>query len=219
MLKIADYIAAKNPTEGQKDAGNYKKGHVKYEGMDITIENPAGSDRSGVSTNGKKWTSRMHHHYGYIKRTTGKDDDHVDVFIKPGSRSSKTVYIINQVNPGNGHFDEHKVMLGFDSASEAKKAYLKNYEKGWKGLGSMSPMSIEDFKKWVYRGKKMKPAMKKEAYLKEVYEEAYQDELTKISNAVMGYSMYGGGAGMSGFQEQMQRGGRPVPYGGGGLPM
>jgi len=153
-----DMIVNTNPTEAQKKAGNYKMGHIKYEGMDVTIENPAGSTRSGISPDGKKWTSRIYHHYGFLKRTLGKDGDHVDVFIKPKTTSTKLVFVINQVNPGNGHFDEHKCMLGFDSAEEAEKAYLKNYEKGWKGVGSISTMTIDEFKDWVYKGKRMKPA-------------------------------------------------------------
>lgn len=30
-----------------KEAGNYKMGHVKIDGYDVTIENPKGSTRSG----------------------------------------------------------------------------------------------------------------------------------------------------------------------------
>lgn len=46
-------------------------------------------------------------------------------------------------------FDEHKVMYGFNSVDEAKAAYLSNYGEGWQGLGAITPVSKEEFKKWI----------------------------------------------------------------------
>ena len=147
------------PTPAQAEAGNYKMRHVSYNGMDISIENPSGSVRSGISSDGKKWQTKMNHHYGYIKGTKGRDKDHIDVFIKPGTKETEKCFIINQVNPKkNNEFDEHKCMLGFATKGEAKEAYLSNYEKGWDGIGSIVEMSIDDFKKWVYDGRKMNEA-------------------------------------------------------------
>ena len=48
-----------NPTEAQKEAGNYKKGHIRLGAFDITIEQPQGSIRRGVDANGKAWESKM----------------------------------------------------------------------------------------------------------------------------------------------------------------
>ncbi len=176
------------PSQAQAEAGNYKMKHIRYNGMEISIENPAGSNRSGVSGDGKKWTSHMFHHYGYIRGTMGKDKDHVDVFIKPGTKETVKVFIVNQQNKDD-KFDEHKCMLGFDTKDEAQKAYLKNYEKGWK-VGPTVEMDIKSFKKWVYTGRKMGPAktkvvsVEKTAYMTEVYEEAFFNELEK--NAKIG---------------------------------
>lgn len=173
------------PSAAQAKAGNYKMKHIRYNGMEISIENPAGSNRSGVGGDGKKWTSHMFHHYGYIRGTMGKDKDHVDVFIKPGTKETEKVFIVNQQNK-DGKFDEHKCMLGFDTKKEAQAAYLKNYEKGWK-VGPTVEMSIDNFKKWVYSGRKMGPAktkvskMEKTAYIEEVYNEAFTNELEKIA--------------------------------------
>lgn len=157
-----------NPSEGQKEAGNYRKAHIKRDGFDISLENPAGSTRSGTDPTGKKWSQKINHDYGYIKGTKGADafrdaesTDQVDVFIKPNSSESRPVYIVNQVDPGSGKFDEHKVMMGFDSEAEAKKAYLSNYEKGWKGLGSIVEMPMDEFKEWVYTDATEKPVPKK----------------------------------------------------------
>lgn len=143
------------PTEAQKKSGNYAKGHVKLGGMDIAIENPEGSERSGVSPEGKPWSMTMANHYGYIKGTVGNDKDHVDVFIGPNHNSNK-VFVVDQVNP-DGSFDEHKALLGFNTEEEARAGYLANYETGWKGLGAISEMPVPAFKSWVKDGKKGKP--------------------------------------------------------------
>lgn len=136
-----------NPTEGQKKAGNYKKGHVKVDGYDITIENPKGSVRSGVDPNGKAWEQEMHNDYGYILGTVGFDKDHLDIFLSDDPTQGN-VYVVDQVKE-DGTFDEHKVMYGFPDAESARQAYLSNYEEGWKGLGAITPVSKEEFKKWV----------------------------------------------------------------------
>ena len=148
------------PTEAQKKSGNYKKGHVKFGGYDYTIENPKGSYRSGVDENGKEWKQKMNDTYGYIRGKFGKDGDHLDMFINDRADLDSwngDVYVVDQVKP-DGKFDEHKVMYGYDSLEEAKKAYLSNYEKGWTGLGNITPVSKADFDKWLDRSnRKLKP--------------------------------------------------------------
>ncbi len=136
-----------NPTEAQKEAGNYKKGHIKLDGYDITIENPKGSERSGVDENGNPWSITMNNTYGYIRRTEGVDGDHIDVFLSDDPDSG-SVFVIDQVKP-DGSFDEHKVMYGFNTAEEAREAYLSNYSEGWQGLGTITEVSKEEFKKWI----------------------------------------------------------------------
>lgn len=137
-----------NPSEAQKEAGNYQKGHIKIDGYDITIENPKGSVRRGVDANGKPWETEMHNTYGYIRGTEGVDGDHIDVFLSDDPTSGN-VYVVDQVNPETGDFDEHKVLLSFGSEEEAREAYLSNYEKGWKGLGNITEVSREDLRKWI----------------------------------------------------------------------
>lgn len=140
------------PTEAQKESGNYRKGHLDIQGLNIAIENPAGSERSGVGQDGKKWTTKMKHHYGYIKGTKGRDKDHLDVFLGPDPEECNKVFIVNQVNPETGAFDEHKIMLGFDTEEEARAAYLSNYEKGWQGIGSICTLFKDEFKDWLKNG-------------------------------------------------------------------
>ena len=135
------------PTEGQKEAGNYKKGHIKVDGYDITIENPKGSTRSGKDASGKAWSVPMHYDYGYIKGTEGVDGDHIDVYLSD-EPTKGNVYVVDQVNQKDGSFDEHKVMYGFPSMEAAVDAYKGQYEDGWK-VGTVTEVSREDFKKWV----------------------------------------------------------------------
>ena len=138
-----------NPTEAQKEAGNYKKGHVTIDGFDISIENPSGSTRSGTDAQGNPWSVTMHNSYGYIRMTEGVDGDHIDIFLSDHIDDwNGTVYVVDQVNE-DGSFDEHKVMYGFNSAEEAREAYLSNYSEGWQGLGTITGVSREEFKKWV----------------------------------------------------------------------
>lgn len=136
-------------TPEQKESGDYKKGHVKIQDFDIAIENPKGSVRSGVDKDGKEWSQEMHNTYGYFEGTKGKDSDDVDCFIGPNSLS-EDIFVIDQLDK-DGNFDEHKVMLGFDSSEEAREAYLSNYEDGWTGLGDITKVNIEDFRKWVQK--------------------------------------------------------------------
>ena len=143
------------PTEAQKKAGNYKKGHVKIQGFDITIENPKGAIRKGVDDNGKAWSTEMKNHYGYFKNTEGKDGDHIDVFIGDNP-NSKRIFVVDQVNPKTKEFDESKVMLGFDTEDEAKKAYLSNYSKDWKGFKDITYVDIDTFRDWLYDGAKQR---------------------------------------------------------------
>lgn len=136
-------------TPEQKESGDYKKGHVKIQDFDIAIENPKGSARSGVDKDGKEWSQEMHNTYGYFEGTKGKDSDDVDCFIGPNPLS-EDIFVIDQLDK-DGNFDEHKVMLGFDSSEEAREAYLSNYEDGWTGLGDITKVNIEDFRKWVQK--------------------------------------------------------------------
>ena len=141
-----------DPTEAQKEAGNYKKGHVQVGTFDITIEQPEGSIRRGTDADGKKWESKMHNTYGYFRGTEGVDGDHIDVFLSNDidGWNGRKVFVVDQYNP-DGTFDEHKVMLGFNDMDEAKSDYLANYEKGWENGRriTVSTTNLEDFENWI----------------------------------------------------------------------
>ena len=145
-----------NPTEAQKEAGNYKKGHIKVDGFNVTIEQPKGSVRRGKDANGKEWETEIHNTYGYIRGTESVDGDHIDIFLSDNPIEGN-VFVVDQVNK-DGSFDEHKVMYGFSDMESARKAYLSNYEEGWQGLGNITEVSKEEFKKWIDSSKrKTKP--------------------------------------------------------------
>lgn len=140
------------PTEAQKKAGNYKKGHLSFGGYDFTVETPKGVTRSGKDEQGKPWSVTMHDTYGYILGKIGVDGDHIDMFINDAADLDTfdgNVYVVDQVNPETGEFDEHKVMYGYPDEAAATKAYLSNYSKGWKGLGKVTSVPKATFDKWL----------------------------------------------------------------------
>lgn len=151
-LKSAIAETETEPTEAQKKAGNYKKGHLSFGGYDYTVETPKGVTRSGKDEQGKPWSVTMHDTYGYILGKIGVDGDHIDMFINDSADLDTfdgNVYVVDQVNPETGEFDEHKVMYGYPSEEAATEAYLANYSKGWKGLGNVTSVSKATFDKWL----------------------------------------------------------------------
>lgn len=151
-LKSAIAETETEPTEAQKKAGNYKKGHLSFGDYDYTVETPKGVTRSGKDEQGKPWSVTMHDTYGYILGKIGVDGDHIDMFINDAADLDTfdgNVYVVDQVNPETGEFDEHKVMYGYPSEEAATEAYLANYSKGWKGLGKVTAVSKATFDKWL----------------------------------------------------------------------
>ena len=179
-IRRAESEVERNPSEAQKEAGNYRKGHVRVDGYDITIEQPKGSVRSGTDADGNRWETVMNNTYGYMRGTEGVDGDHIDVFLSDNPESGN-VYVVDQRDPKTGEFDEHKVMYGFGSMEEARDAYLKNYTPGWQGLGTITEVSKDEFKKWIGSSKrKTKPF----AEYKSVKKEAGQNEDVRQSRDV-----------------------------------
>lgn len=151
-LKSAIAETETEPTEAQKKAGNYKKGHLSFGGYDYTVETPKGVTRSGKDEQGKPWSVTMHDTYGYILGKIGVDGDHIDMFINDAADLDTfdgNVYVVDQVNTERGEFDEHKVMYGYPSEEAATEAYLANYSKGWKGLGKVTSVAKSTFDKWL----------------------------------------------------------------------
>lgn len=151
-VAVAEKETDTTPTEKQKEAGNYKKGHVQVGTFNITIENPKGSVRSGIDTEGNKWETTMQNTYGYIRGTEGVDGDHIDVFLSDDidGWNGRKVFVVDQYNE-DGTFDEHKVMLGFNEADDAEAAYFANYDRDWakKHKTVLTGVNLEEFEKWI----------------------------------------------------------------------
>lgn len=141
----------RKPTPAQREAGNYRKGHVRLHGLDVTIENPRGSVRTAVDGS---WSRRMPYDYGYLKRTTGADQDGVDVFIGDHP-ASQLVFVVDQVDR-DGAFDEHKVILGALTEAEARQIYASAYPAGWR-IGPVTSLTMDQFKAWLRDGDQAKP--------------------------------------------------------------
>lgn len=146
------------PSDAQKEAGNYQKGHLKVSGLDVTLENPKGSIRSGISSKGDRWEVKMPAHYGYIKRSTGADGDQVDAYVGDNPQS-KRVYVIDQKDLNTRRFDEHKAILGVNSVTEARDLYSRGFSdgRGAERIGGIKPMSASEFKLWLASGETTKP--------------------------------------------------------------
>ncbi len=192
-----------NPTDAQKEAGNYKKGHVQVGTFDVSIENPAGSVRRGVDADGKAWATTMHNTYGYIRGTVGVDGDQIDVYLSDhiDGWNGARVFVIDVYNP-DGTFDEHKVMLGFNDKEDALFDFTANYDIDWVKARRIEVHSVlmDDFEKWVESSKrKTKPfgeytIAKKSAEgrsldglnqrLEEIEQSVYDDTVRQIEEAV-----------------------------------
>ena len=140
----------RSPSDAQIEAGNYSKGHVRFPGFDVSIENARGQQRSGTGKDGEKWSVTMPAHYGYVRRTEGADGEQVDCYIGPNPQSGN-VWVIDQLDADTGKFDEHKAMLGFNSLAEALAAYHRAFSdgKGPDRVGATHKMTLATFKEWL----------------------------------------------------------------------
>lgn len=167
-------------TEAQKKAGNYKKGHLSFGGYDYTVETPKGVTRSGKDEQGKPWSVTMHDTYGYILGKIGVDGDHIDMFINDAADLDTfdgNVYVVDQVNPETGEFDEHKVMYGYPSEEAATEAYLANYSKDWKGLGKVTSVPKVTFDKWLESSDRKTKPFAEYAMVQKEQRAAYEEEM------------------------------------------
>jgi site-specific DNA-cytosine methylase len=179
-LKNAIAETEPNPSEAQKKAGNYKKGHLSFGGYDFTVETPKGATRSGKDEQGKPWSVTMHDTYGYILGKIGVDGDHIDMFINDAADLDSfdgNVYVVDQVNPETGEFDEHKVMFGYPSEEAATEAYLANYSKDWKGLGKVTAVPKATFDKWLESSDRKTKPFADYAMVQKEQRAAYKEEM------------------------------------------
>ena len=183
-VAVAEKETDTTPTEKQKEAGNYKKGHVQVGTFNITIENPKGSVRSGIDTEGNKWETIMQNTYGYIRGTEGVDGDHIDVFLSDDidGWNGRRVFVVDQYNE-DGSFDEHKVMLGFNETDDAEAAYFANYDSDWANNHKtvVTAVNLEDFKKWIDSSHRKTKAFAEYKSVKSVEEQSSSIQVDRLS--------------------------------------
>ena len=183
-VAVAEKETDTTPTEKQKEAGNYKKGHVQVGTFNITIENPKGSVRSGIDTEGNKWETIMQNTYGYIRGTEGVDGDHIDVFLSDDidGWNGRRVFVVDQYNE-DGSFDEHKVMLGFNETDDAEAAYFANYDSDWANNHKtvITAVNLEDFEKWIDSSHRKTKAFAEYKSVKSVEEQSSGTQVDRLS--------------------------------------
>lgn len=125
------------------------QGRLHFQGMPVSIENKKGSTRKWHDPHSKEdGETKMRFDYGYIRRTVGTDGDHVDAYIGPNP-NAPYAYVVHQMKkPKFTEYDEDKCMLGFDSAKDAKDAYIKQYDDP-RFFGNMVKLPMDQFKKKV----------------------------------------------------------------------
>ena len=183
-VAVAEKETDTTPTEKQKEAGNYKKGHVQVGTFNITIENPKGSVRSGIDTEGNQWETIMQNTYGYIRGTEGVDGDHIDVFLSDDidGWNGRRVFVVDQYNE-DGSFDEHKVMLGFNETDDAEAAYFANYDSDWANNHKtvVTAVNLEDFEKWIDSSHRKAKAFAEYKSVKSVEEQSSGTQVDRLS--------------------------------------
>ncbi|SEN87057.1 hypothetical protein SAMN04489859_102010 [Paracoccus alcaliphilus] len=158
-ISIAAAQADPEPTEAQKESGNYRKGHARWNGLDLSIENAKGSERRGTGPDGTEWSVTMPAHYGYFRGTEGADGDHVDFYMGDVPESDY-VLIVDQVDADTGKFDEHKVIVGTTARGAALSLYRDGFSdgKGDARIGAITETTTDGMKSWLQGGQMRRPA-------------------------------------------------------------
>ena len=170
----------KDPTPAQAEAENYKTGKADWRGLKLSVENEKGSVRSKKTPDGETaWEVTMPAHYGRILGTTGADGDHVDFYMGDDEASDK-VFVVDQIDPETGRFDEHKVMLGFATNAEARKAYQAGFSdgSGASRMGAITPVKVADFIESLQKAELWKKPMaydKKGADTRKAIDQKFED--------------------------------------------
>lgn len=150
-----------NPSPAQAEAGNYRKGHIQWQGLDISVETAMGEKRKGIGRDGKPWSCIMPTAYGYVKRTVGADGDHVDVYLGDNPESGK-VWVLDQVDHQTKKFDEHKVGIMYNTLADYLADYHLAHGDGMSSerIHGVTEMTVDQLKSWLEYGDLTKPLSK-----------------------------------------------------------
>lgn len=132
-----------------------------FRGLGIVIEFLAGDIRSKTTPTGIVISGQMPTAYGFILRTTDVHGEEIDMYLASMPDETTPIFVIDQVNPETGLFDEHKVMLGFSSIDEVVVTYDSVFSDGSaaRRLGAITTFPQDTFKNWVgTEGYSLQPA-------------------------------------------------------------
>jgi Inorganic Pyrophosphatase len=125
---------------------------INVHGLTCVVETPQYELRVG-----KTWMNSSPAHYGYIKGYIGADGDAIDCYIGP-EPSSRVVTVVNQNKVESlSVFDEHKVMLAYDSERSALRDYFSGHSRGHEIYRGHTTTNIREFKRWLAHGDLTRP--------------------------------------------------------------
>ena len=120
---------------------------IDVHGLTVVVETAKGEARAG-----RGWRVSMPAHYGYFSGTGSAEgaDEQMDCYVGDNP-ASRRVFVIYQVDPQTGEFDEHKVMLGFDTEDDAVGTYGLAFSDGTgpARVGRVEPMTVTGLKRWL----------------------------------------------------------------------
>lgn len=123
----------------------------RFGNLVIVIEFLAGDERRKVKHGGTIIKGIMPAAYGCILGTTDAHGEEIDMYLAPMAQPSDLIFVIDQVDPVTGVFDEHKVMLGFGSTDEATHVYQEVFAdgSGENRLGAIVTFTEDEFAHWL----------------------------------------------------------------------
>lgn len=135
QLVKADILPKSFVSIGEEDINET----FSFRGLEVCVEKLAGGLRHGRP---------LLMDYGYFPGVPAPDGDDLDVFVGPYAEDehadeSDMVYIVHQISPDTGRYDEDKVFIGCRSAIEVKKTYLLQYSQGH--FGALSAIPVDYF--------------------------------------------------------------------------
>lgn len=132
--------------------GDWEKEKVySFKGLNLVIEYLAGDRRTKIKGDGVQVTGLMPAAYGRILNTSDQHGEGLDFYLSSSLNVAAPIFIIDQVCIETGGFDEHKVMLGFDTIEDAITTYLEAFSDklGKNRLGAISSFTDNAFALWL----------------------------------------------------------------------
>lgn len=122
--------------------------YVAVHGLPIFVETPRGEPRRGLSG----WSAQMPCDYGFIPLTGSAEGpaEGFDVYLGP-DLDAPTVWVMNQLDPETGEFDEEKAFIGYRNRAAALADYQAAFADNTAAarMGAVRKMGFDQFKAWL----------------------------------------------------------------------